>query len=417
MKVAIDEIKKVAVEYRNDVDIWEVIKEAKELYKAVKLVGKENVTVTYRRDLMEYEEKLTESSKRVRALAAFIVLNFMHMRDSTTSISRLEEHFGIFFESTVGYRFKEKTIKVSEKSIQELIEEYIGGKELEKHYKEVPVKNLYKLIVKEDGNIDILSMWSEIENLYESIMAVGLENTTIWLGNLPKTTFTGHNIPKRLLAFTMFGAIIMYRLGKSNLRAGEYQIDDDTRVRLLRQKFGLEISIETILGDTDIFMDSKDDMKCLSLASFVSRYLKKDQYVCKFPENPMRMQVLYNSIERKNKDTSEETILQLWDGLDALYKISKLIGVDYANVYYNSKDEYVYTEAVKLSPRIRAFCEEAVIYMYRMEDSDEDRARLGVHLGLEATSKIILGDTNVVKCNASMPCIPLKELFERYLEV
>ncbi len=51
--------------------------------------------------------------------------------------------------------------------------------------------------------------------------------------------------------------------------------------------------------------------------------------------------------------------------------------------------------------------------MYRMDASTESRSRLEKHLGLEAPSKIILGDTNVVNCKGSMPCVCLKELVER----
>ena len=113
-------------------------------------------------------------------------------------------------------------------------------------------------------------------------------------------------------------------------------------------------------------------------------------------------------------DLTDETIYQLWTALDALYKTSKIVGINNVEVRYVYCDGIKnQPEAIKLPQIVRAFCEEAVIYMYRMNDSAESRSRLEKHLGLEAPSKIILGDTNVVSCSGSMPCICLRELVER----
>ena len=49
-KVNINELHKVASSYRADVNIWEIQREAEELYKAIKLVGIDNVTESYLRD-------------------------------------------------------------------------------------------------------------------------------------------------------------------------------------------------------------------------------------------------------------------------------------------------------------------------------------------------------------------------------
>ena len=46
-KVDVNELRKVAVEYRSDVDALTVVNQARELYKAIKLFGIENVTTTY----------------------------------------------------------------------------------------------------------------------------------------------------------------------------------------------------------------------------------------------------------------------------------------------------------------------------------------------------------------------------------
>lgn len=384
MNVEVGELRKIAVEYRNDVNIFQAVKEAKNLYEAVKLVGAENVTVKFKKNLMDVEEKATETSKRMRALAGRFMIDLYHMRDSSTSISRLQEHFGgISFEASIGYRFKEKETKVSEKSIKDQVEEYIGGKELEEHYGEVLATNLYNLVIKRKNEIELLPLWTEIEQLYESIITVGLDNTTIWFSEdeIPKATLKGRKIPERIRAFAMFVVILMYRLGQNNVRSGCYHIDDDPHIRLLRYKFGLESSIELILGDTDIFMDSKDKMKCVSLAGFVGRYLKTEDYICKMPESPMCMQVAYNVVQKKTSDGSEEEIINLWHAMDALYKISKFVGSKNANAFFvNSNGEKVYTVVENLPPRIRAFCAEFVICMYRMKDSEESRSRLEEHI-------------------------------------
>ncbi len=47
IKVNVNELRKVAVEYRADVNIWDIAKEAEQLYNAIKLVGIENVVTTY----------------------------------------------------------------------------------------------------------------------------------------------------------------------------------------------------------------------------------------------------------------------------------------------------------------------------------------------------------------------------------
>lgn len=417
VKVNVSELRKVAVEYRADVNIWDIAKEAEQLYKAIKLVGIENVVTTYlKNDFSEMEKSGVESSKRVRAVAAYFMMNQLHMNDSPTSIERLENHFGgISLEATLGYRLGYKgPITVSKVSNMEVLEKYIGGKQLEYHYSEVYVQRLYDLIVMKNENIELWSLWKEIENLYKSIVTVGLRNTTIWYYNkkIQKVTMKGNEIPERMLAFCLFSIIHMYRIGKDDLSNGSYRVENPN-IRILREKFGLDCQLETILGDTDIFEDRREAMKCISLRQIAGRYLKKPK-AGKMSNGPILMQVPFDCIQRKMTDLTDETIYQLWTALDALYKTSKIVGIN------NVEVRYVYCEgiknqpeAIKLPQRVRAFCEEAVIYMYRMNDSAESRSRLEKHLGLEAPSKIILGDTNVVSCSGSMPCICLRELVER----
>lgn len=417
VKVNVSELRKVAVEYRADVNIWDIAKEAEQLYNAIKLVGIENVvTTSLKNDFSEVEKVGLESSKRVRAIAAYFMMNQLHMNDSPASIERLEKHFGgISLEATLGYRLGYKgPITVSKVSNMEVLEKYIGGKQLEYHYSEVYVQRLYDLIVMKNENIELWPLWKEIENLYKSIVTVGLRNTTIWYYNkkIQKITMKGNEIPERMLAFCLFSIIHMYRIGKDDLSNGSYRVENPS-IRILREKFGLDCQLETILGDTDIFEDRRKAMKCISLQQIAGRYLKKSK-AGKMSNGPILMQVPFDCIQRKMTDLTDETIYQLWTALDALYKTSKIVGINNVEVRYVYCDGIKnQLEAIKLPQRVRAFCEEAVIYMYRMNDSAESRSRLEKHLGLEAPSKIILGDTNVVSCSGSMPCICLRELVER----
>lgn len=415
--VEVGEIRKVAVEYREDVDILEIAKEAGDLYEAVKLFGPENIITKYlKSDFTNAEEDGLETSDCVRAIAAYMKMNEMNMRDTPTSMSRLEKHFGgISLETTIGYRLGSKKLEIYKDSNMKMLEAYIGGKPLEMHYKEVPVQRLYDLVIMKEKNIELWPLWTNCEDLYKSILTVGLENTTIWFydSRKHKVSLSGTDIPERMRAFSLFAVIHMYRLGTEDLSRGSFEVDNE-HIRILRKKFGLDFAIETILGDTDIFTDERDAMKCISLAQIAGRYLKEPVDAGKLLNGPIYMQVPYDCIQRRMTDLTKETIEQLWIALDALYKTSKIVGAPNTKVrYVDDKGNIIETTANMLPDVIKAFCVEAVIYMYRMSDSEESRRRLGKHLALEAPSKIVLGDTNVVSCGKSMPCVSLLELVER----
>jgi len=100
-KVDVSELRKVAVEYRSDVDVWKVAQEAESLYKAVKLLGIKNVSTVSDHVLRTGDQM----SKRVRALSAYIMMHKLQMSDSALSVKRLENHYGgISMEITLGYR-------------------------------------------------------------------------------------------------------------------------------------------------------------------------------------------------------------------------------------------------------------------------------------------------------------------------
>ena len=131
-KVDVNELRKVAVEYRSDVDALTVVNQARELYKAIKLFGIENVTTTYwKEDFIDMEKSGHDMSTRVRALAIVLMMNEFQMNDSTTSINRLEKHFGgVSIEASIGYRFGNKKIDLTSKPNETIIKEYLGDKQI-----------------------------------------------------------------------------------------------------------------------------------------------------------------------------------------------------------------------------------------------------------------------------------------------
>lgn len=406
-KVDISELRKVAVENRPDVNVWEVMKEANDLYEAVKLVGIQNVVdIEYRGN----DKSENGIPNRVGALAAYIMMHKYQMSDSASSVKRLGKHFGdISLDTILGYRFEMNRVALTSLSVTDIIAKYVGDNDGKKKkvVKKTWAKSLYEMIVKGNREIDVFSLWSECENLYNSIITVGLEDTIIWLDNGPdnELELKGVEIPERMRAFALFVVVHMYRLR-----------DDDIHMKNLEDRYGLRTSVRTILGDTDIFMDRLDNMQCLSLNEIVGRYFKEEKKR-RVKVTTICFNVPYKAIEMKLTDTEEfQNIYDLWEALDSFYKASKIYGIDDVRVkYLDANRDEVKQSGRKIPARIRAFAEEAVIYMYRMNDSYGSRSRLERHLGLEYPSRYILGDTNVV-CNSnnkSMPCITLKELLEK----
>ena len=407
-EIDINELRKAAVEYRPDVNVWKVQKQANDLYTAIKLFGIENITAVYhmRDDIPKVRKTGKEISKRSRSLSAYLMMNALQMSDSTTSQARLEKHYGgISLEAGVGYIFGNNNITVNTWSTYEILEKYFMNKyRAEEHYNEIWIKNLYNLIICQDPNVDLWEIWTECEKVYKSVITVGAEKTVVWLynENKQKLTLKGKEIPERIRAFVAFVAVHMFRLR-----------DDDVHLKQLQERFMLSAKVKTILGDTNIFVDRSDNMKCISLSEIVGRYLKREK-TGKFNNKPICLQLPYNAIEMKYFNTETESIEDLWTALDAFYKVVKIVGVDDAKVrYIDANKKEVIQSGREVPARIRAFAEEAVLYMYRMVDSDGSRARLEEHFGLEYPSKYILGDTKVVSCKgASLPCMSLKEMLE-----
>lgn len=97
-EIDINELRKAAVEYRPDVNVWKVQKQANDLYTAIKLFGIENITAVYhmRDDIPKVRKTGKEISKRSRSLSAYLMMNALQMSDSTTSQARLESTMAEF---------------------------------------------------------------------------------------------------------------------------------------------------------------------------------------------------------------------------------------------------------------------------------------------------------------------------------
>ncbi len=409
-KVEINELRKLAVTHCPDVNIWDVQKQAHDLYVAIKLMGIENITATYYMDdnFFEVEKTGKDISKRSRALGAYLMMNMLQMSDSATSVERLEKHYGgISMEAALGHMFAGRTVSLSTLPSIDIAKKYIdNGYSIEEHTNEICVKSLYDLIYGKNPNVDLWTLWVECEAFYKSIVTVGLENTVVWLYNedSKKVVLKGLEIPERIRAFSLFCVVHMYRFR-----------DDDFHMQQLQERYMLSSDVRTILGDTDIFKDSVDNLECISLREIAGRYLKTGK-AGTIKNSPVYIQLAYNAIEMKNFNPDDyELVKKLWTALEAFYKLTKIVGVDNMKVkYVDANNKEIIQSGRDVPPRIRAFCEESVIYMYRMTDSSNSRNRLERHLGLEYPSKYILGDTNVVCCSGkSLPCMSLSELVKK----
>ena len=131
-KVDVSELRKVAVEYRSDVDVWKVAQEAESLYKAVKLLGIKNVSTVSDHVLRTGDQM----SKRVRALSAYIMMHKLQMSDSALSVKRLEEiykQYGRYLNKVDSFEFPgltgmEKMASIMQKLRDEPLTELAGHK-------------------------------------------------------------------------------------------------------------------------------------------------------------------------------------------------------------------------------------------------------------------------------------------------
>lgn len=402
--IEINELRNVALKLRPDTSVQTIVSESEKMYEAIKLYGVKSISMQYlENDFLRVRTNGENSPAEVRSLAAYIMMNLLQMSDSATSVGRLQRHYGnILIESTVGYKLGLNS-EVTEKSILEIVEQYCNKKDSLEQINEVFTQELYELIVKHNPDISLMYLWAECENFYKSIVTVGFQNTVCCVNNgSSKIIMRGSEIPERMRAFVVI--VIAYM----------YQLRDKVYLDGLRKRFMLASNENVILGDTGIFENENYN----SLGNIVGRYLGKD-FAGRVTEKTILMQIPYDVVEKKifNPEDFESTEL-LWVALESFYKISKINGVNNVRVrYVDASGKDISQRGNEVPLRIRAICEESVIYMYRIDDSDESRTRLDKYLGLDYPSKLILSNTKaVVARGSSMPCISFTTLIKRYLE-
>lgn len=400
--VNVHELNKVVDEHCRNVNIHDARREGEELYRAIKLYGFENVkTVHFDESLVPYMKEGKDISEDVRALSAYEVMNLLQMSDSSVSVARLQKHYGDApFEAILGAKIG-TSLCLSEKPLVDAMEMYAGMKFDKASYNSVYIQQLFNFVENKEKNVDLLSLWAQAEDLFKGIVTVGIDNVTAWYystGSKPNQLF-GRQLSEKLRAFCGLVVMLMYGVRM-----------DSTHLLHIQKMLGLSSSISNVLG-----MDYLNE--CKSLQEMVSKYL--GEFAGTIKAEPLFIQEPFKLIEFRNFDVDQiRNIDSLWTALESLYKNVKLVGIENTKVcYWNEKEKRkVVMTGRDIPERVRAFCEECVIYMYRMCDDSEKRSRLEEDLGLAYPSRYILGDTNVISCKKSMPCVSLREIAKRYLE-
>ena len=172
----------------------------------------------------------------------------------------------------------------------------------------------------------------------------------------------------------------------------------------------LSSSITSILGDTDIFKDTE----CISVAQIAGRYLHKERAGV-FRNSPVNVRAMKMAIEEKLM-VSEDDIENIVLGAEAVYRTAKITGIENTSVRYNDlMGEEVLRTGTEIPERIRAFCCEVVIGLYRMNDGPVSRSRIAKHMGLPMNSDEILYGTGLaVSCKGSSEIVSIAERLRRY---
>lgn len=400
--VNVHELNKVVDGHCRNANIHDVRREGEELYRAIKLYGIENVkTVHFDESLVPCMKEGKDISENVRALSAYEIMNLLQMSDSTVSVTRLQKHYGdVSFKDILGAKIG-TPLCLSEKPLIDAMEKYAGMNLDETSYDSVYIQQLFNLVENKEKNIDLLGLWSQVEDLFKGIVTVGIDNVTVWYYSTDsrRNQTSGRKLPEKIRAFC--GLIVMHMYGVRT---------DSTHILHIQKLLGLSSSISNILG-----MDYLSE--CKSLQEIVNKYI--GEYAGTIKTDSLFIQEPFDLIEFRNFDVDKpRNIDNLWNALESLYKNVKLVGIKNTKVcYWNEKEKRrVVLTGMSIPEKIRAFCEECVIYMYRMCDDSEKRSRLEKDLGLAYPSRYILGDTNVISCKKSMPCISLREITKRYLE-
>lgn len=384
------------------VNLLDVRREVEELYKAVKLYGFDNIeTVHFDECMYPYMRVGKDISEDIRVLSAFGVMNLLLMSDSAVSVDRLQVHYGdVFlkelFESRSGMPFK-----LTDDSLVDAMERYTGASLNRNSYEPIYIQQLYNFVMRKTKRVDLLELWSQTEALYKGIVTLGLENVRVWFyeNHSERKEMFGSQLLAEIRAFC--GLIVMFMYG---VRI------DSTHVLHIRNMLGLRYSIHDYLGYNYL-------AGCKTLQQIVSLYVEAPAGTIE--AKPLFIQKPFELIEMKNFDFENlRNIELLWTALDSLYRNVKMVGLPNVSVSYfdEIKKQKVVLTGTEIPERVRAFCEECVIYMYRMSDDSVKRAQLEEIFCLDNPSSYLLGDTNVISCKKSMPCVSLKEIAKRYME-
>lgn len=133
----------------------------------------------------------------------------------------------------------------------------------------VYIQELHKLVVLEEKDFDPWEVTHEIDELYDSVKIVGIDQTIAWLKDDEgrEICIYGNALPERMRALAVQITLQHWR-----------QDDSDISTRRLGEHFGLDKPIWVILGDTKIFSDDKcnrADLPIISLNDTYKRFLEK----------------------------------------------------------------------------------------------------------------------------------------------
>lgn len=375
---------------------------ADRLYKAIKLVGIDNTHVLYNGQMVRGKN----IPRRILAICAYMVMNMYHMSDSRNSVTRLEHHFGLketsmsSILSAGGLLEKKEEPQLVSSCFHNLLQQYVG-RQLGNEVKEVYIQELYKLVQLKRHDINLFTLWMQAEDLFINIMVFGVDNVLIkyYDNDGKKVIKKGKEILPEMRGLVSLCTLNMYRMND---------------IMILSKQFGLgENSIQNVLWN----INSHD----ICLRDIVKFYLHihEDEFLST-QTHTIYAQELYDLICCKQyKGDDIWSLWNLWIATDSLYKSSNIVGIDNTIIWYKDENnQRVFLQGKEIPDRIKAFTEESVIYMYRMNDSDANRKRIEDQLGMYSTSKNILGDTNLfMDSHESLPYICMRDMVKRYLKM
>lgn len=202
--VNVHELNKVVDVYCRSINILDARREAEELYKAIKLYGFENVkTVHFDESMCPYIRAGEGISEDVRALSAYGMMNLLQMSDSAVSKARLQKHYGdVSFEAVLGAKIG-TSLCLSDTPLIDAMEKYAGVELDTETYDSIYIQQLFNFVEHGTKYVDLLSLWSQAEDLFKGIVTLGLDKVSVWYyssGSQPYK-LSGKELSEKLRAF------------------------------------------------------------------------------------------------------------------------------------------------------------------------------------------------------------------------